>query len=171
MIRGIPIGLNDAATLSVADGAVSIPGISLSVGTGRVTVTGTAGQALDLDLQLNAVPASLATAFAPDIAPSGPISGRATIRGAATAPNATYDLTWSEGQVAQTRSAGLPPMTIAAQGTFEDNRLTIQTNVSGSGLSLAGGGSVSPGNQGLDLQFKGTIPFRLLAGILASQGL
>ncbi|QLF68627.1 translocation/assembly module TamB [Peteryoungia desertarenae] len=170
-IRGIPIQLNEPLNLTVSDGTATIPPTTLSVGTGEVTVSGTAGQSLDLNLQLNSVPASLASAFAPDIAPSGTISGSAEVTGTPAAPNVTYDLTWSEAQVAQTRSANLPPLTVTAEGSFQNNQLTIETNVSGSGLSLSGGGSISLANQRLDLQFDGVIPFQLLTSILAPQGL
>ena len=166
------------ASGSFANGTVALDatrltgasGLDLSA-TGRVILKDGI-PALDINARANAVPASLINAFAPSMGARGTISGTVTATGTPEAPAVKYNLRWADAGVAQTASVGLTSVDIAANGTFQNGTVTVDTRLSGGGgISLSGGGSVSlAGAKPLNLKFDGRLPFSILAGQLAAQG-
>ena len=73
-------------TVVVKDGAATLDRLTLGVDDGTVQVTGTAGQTLNLDVQIGALPATVVNAFASGLGATGQISGSARISGAAEKP-------------------------------------------------------------------------------------
>lgn len=146
-------------------------GLSLDA-SGNVVLGGEAGPLMNLSASINALPASLANAFVPGLGASGQITGKvSTLPGSASGQR--FDLTWSGAELAQTRSAGLAPFTIAANGTLQDSQVRFETRLSGTaGLALAGSGSVGlSGSRPLDLRIEGGLPFALATAQLSDQGL
>ncbi|MFN7025610.1 MAG: translocation/assembly module TamB domain-containing protein [Pseudorhizobium sp.] len=146
-------------------------GLELSA-TGRVILNENAPPTLDLNANLRSVPASLANAFVPALGARGTITGEVVAAGTPQQPTARYDLTWADAAVAQTTSAGLSALQVRATGEYSGDRVTLDTSLSGqSNLSLSGGGTILlTGNRALDLNFRGQIPFQILAGQLAGLG-
>lgn len=169
--RGIPLTLSSPTSLAIANGSVTIPETVISAGSGSVALSGSVGERLDLTADLRALPASLAAAFAPQLAPEGTISGTVAVSGQASAPVAEYRLDWQGAAIAQTRGAGLAPLGITASGRFENQNLTIDSQVSGGGIGLSAGGSVSLQNgPGLEIRVQGDVPLSAVNGQLAAQG-
>lgn len=156
--------------LTLRDTALTGPeGLSVTAA-GSVSFAGDVPQ-LDLNADINALPARLADAFQPGLGATGTISGRiSSLQG--SGPGGAFDLTWSGASVAQTRTAGLAPFNIVAEGSVTPQRLQVETRLSGaSGLSVTGGGTVGlAGGFPLDLRVQGNLPFALAAAPLASQG-
>ncbi|MFI0843318.1 translocation/assembly module TamB domain-containing protein [Mesorhizobium sp. IMUNJ 23232] len=172
-MRGIKAALARASTISIAGGQTKLGNLALNVGGGSVTVSGSAGSVLDVNVAIARLPASVVNAFAPGLDTGGTISGTVKATGAAANPAVAYTLDWTGAQTSQTRGAGLGGMTIRSTGNFASQRLTFQANMSeGSGLALKGGGTVAMGAPPrLDLKFDGGVPFGFLAEKLAAQGL
>jgi translocation and assembly module TamB len=139
---------------------------------GRVVLNENGPPTLDLNADVQSVPASLADAFVPSLGARGTISGDVTASGTPEAPAVRYDLTWSDAAVAQSTAAGLSSLQVRATGEYSGDRVTLDTTLSGqNSLSLSGGGTISlTGDRALNLDFQGQIPFQVLAGQLASQG-
>jgi translocation and assembly module TamB len=171
--RGITATLSRATTVVVKAGETVLDKLALTVSGGSVQVSGSAGSALNLDIQVAALPASVANAFAPGLDASGTLSGKARISGAAAKPEIGYTMDWKNGQTAQTRSAGFGAMSVSSTGTFASGVLKFSADVGdGSGLGLKGGGSVETGGgRALSLDFSGQVPFGFLTRRLAAQGL
>lgn len=170
--RGIALALSAPTSVRIADGQVSIAETVISAGSGRVALSGTAGERLDLTADIRALPASLAAPFAPQLAPEGTISGTVTVGGSPSAPVADYRLDWQGAAIAQTRAAGLTPLGITANGRFENQNLTLDSRISGGGIGLTAGGSVSLQNgPGLDIRVQGEVPLSAANGQLSAQGL
>ncbi len=170
--RGIPLALAAPTTIRIDNGTVVIPATTISAGSGRVTVSGDVGERLKLQADITDLPASLANALAPQIAPEGSISGRIDVSGTAAAPVADYRLDWQGAAIAQSRAAGLAPLGLTANGRFENQRLTLDSRVTGSGIGISGTGTVSLTNGvGLDLRIQGDVPFSAINSQLAAQGL
>jgi translocation and assembly module TamB len=171
--RGIKAAIARPSTISIANGVTTLKELALNLGGGTATVSGTVGQALALEARLAAVPVSLANAFSPGLGAAGSVSGTAKVTGAPADPAVAYDLKVSGLEVAQTRSAGLRPLSIGSTGTFAGKRLGFKADISdGAGLGLKGGGTVTvSGTPQLALDFSGPVPFSLLADKLAAQGL
>lgn len=170
--RNIPLKLAQPGGISVKDGQATLSKLTIQAGSGSVTVNGSAGEALNLDVDIANLPASLANAFVAALDAEGTISGKIAVRGKAAAPAVDYQLAWANAAIAQTKSAGLSAFGIKANGRFADNVVRIDTDLSGGGLALNGGGTVAiAGDRGLSLKFSGTVPFSALSGQLAAQGL
>ncbi|WP_431322707.1 translocation/assembly module TamB domain-containing protein [Rhizobium sp. YTU87027] len=169
--------LSASANGKLADGRLDFTtnlsgnGVSMKAG-GNFAIAGQNAQSLAVDANISNLPAGLANAFVPGLAAEGNISGSVKASGKLPLPAVDFDLDWRGAATSQTRSAGLSPLSIAASGRLKDDRLTIDTNLTGdSGLSLRGGGSVTvSGNRALDMRFSGNLPFAVLSTQLAAQG-
>lgn len=163
--------INATAAGTYADGSVQLQTARVDLGTGSVTASGTVGQRLDLNVAFDNVPASLAAAAASGIDPQGTLNGTARATGTLSAPRADYDLRLSGFSVTQTRDAGVGPLDIAARGTYADNRVTVDSSLSGSGLAFTANGSVGlSGTPTFDLALNGTAPLSIANRILAEGG-
>ncbi|SMC77472.1 translocation/assembly module TamB domain-containing protein [Rhizobium sp. RU36D] len=171
--RGIAISLTKPTSVRIADGTAEIAELALSAGGGQIRLSGKAGETLDLTGTLSGLPAAIADTFSPGLGATGTISGEVSARGSLTSPNVDYRFNWSAGSVTQLRSAGLPPVDVAANGTFAGDRLQVDLTLSGaSGLSVRGGGNLSlTGARAIQMNFNGSVPFALVASQLAAQGL
>ncbi len=169
----IPVKLSAPTKATIADGKVTLGGLTIQTGSGSINVAGSAGDTLDIKAKISSLPASLANTFVPSLDAEGTISGTATVTGKPAAPNVVFQADWANAATSQTKSAGIGALGIKTNGRFADNKVTIDLNLSGpSGLTLNGGGSVDiTGSKALALKFDGNVPFDVLAAQLAAQGL
>ncbi len=65
--------------------------MTLQTGGGSVTVDGTAGATLNINVKINNLPASLANVFAPTLAAEGTISGKVTVTGTPAARGVNFE--------------------------------------------------------------------------------
>ncbi|KQY34501.1 translocation/assembly module TamB domain-containing protein [Rhizobium sp. Root483D2] len=170
--RKIPVKLSAPTTITIENGRVSLQKLTIGASGGTVAVTGAAGEKLDLDVNLNALPASLANTFVPSLGADGAISGKVDVTGTSAAPVVAYDLRWANAAIAQAKSAGVGALDIAAKGQFANNVVTLDTTLNGAGgLAFKAGGKVGiTGNMPLDIKASGNLPFGLAADLLAAQG-
>ncbi|MCB1454111.1 MAG: translocation/assembly module TamB domain-containing protein, partial [Rhizobiaceae bacterium] len=163
--------LASPTTIVVNDGTAFFDGLVISAAGGTATVSGSAGEALDVTATIAGLPASAANGFAPSLGAGGTISGTVRIGGSPSDPQVAYDLAWSDGRTAQTLAAGLGAMKIASKGTYTNDLLSFDANVGeGSGLTMSGSGAVDVARRALDAAFAGRVPFAMLASRLAAQG-
>src|SRR5690606_9385889 len=129
----------EPTTVVVEGGNASLSNFTLTTGNGRISVTGHAGQSLDLRAEIESLPASLINSFVPALNAAGAISGTIEAEGSISAPAVRYDLEWSDAQLQPTRQAELAPMRLEAAGSFADNALVLErTRLSGAdGLNLS----------------------------------
>jgi translocation and assembly module TamB len=172
-MRGVRATIAEPSTVRTANGVTTLERLTLGLGGGRVTVSGTVGQALALEVALAQAPLSLINAFSPGLQATGTVSGNAKVTGAPSAPRVAFDINGPGIQTSQTRDAGFGGIGIVATGSFADKKLAFNSSISeGSGLALKGGGTVAvSGTPDLALDFSGPVPFSFLAHKLAAQGL
>ncbi|WP_062229468.1 translocation/assembly module TamB domain-containing protein [Aureimonas frigidaquae] len=140
-------------------------------GGGNITATGSAGRQLNLDVTLSGVPAAIAAAAAPDIAPQGTIRGSVQARGTLARPSVNYDLAVDALSLAQTREAGVGPLDVAARGAYAGTRVTLDGRLAGAGLAFTANGAVNlAGTPAFDIQLNGNAPLALANRILAEGG-
>jgi len=171
-LRGIEAKLARPTAIAVRDGTVALDGLTIAAAGGEAVITGKAGETLDLNVRLAALPARLANAFAPGLDAAGTLSGTAQVSGSASDPSVRFNATLADGAIAQTRDAGFGAMRIESNGTFAGGQLQFSAKVGeGSGLGLDGGGSVNVNARSLNVNFSGRVPFGFLTRRLAEQGL
>lgn len=170
--KGIPLKLAQPTVIAIENGTVRLNALTIQASKGTIAVNGTAGEKLDITAKLNALPAALVNAFVPDLGAEGTIAGTVDVAGATSAPVVAYNLKWSGASLAAARTAGVAAFDIAANGKFANNKVTLDTTLSGaSGLSFKGGGNVDiGGNMPIAMKFNGNLPFALIANLMAEKG-
>ncbi|WAJ27684.1 translocation/assembly module TamB domain-containing protein [Antarcticirhabdus aurantiaca] len=163
--------INGTAAGSYAGSTLTLTQAQIGVGGGTITASGTAGSTLALDVRISALPLSLAAAAAPDLSPQGTLNGTVQVRGTASNPAVDYDLAASGASIAPARAAGVSALGITARGRFENDVVTTDANLSGSGIALALAGSVNiAAGPSFDLRANGTAPLALANAVLAEGG-
>ncbi|TIR47047.1 MAG: hypothetical protein E5X53_34830, partial [Mesorhizobium sp.] len=145
-IRGIKAAIAQPSTLSIANGTASIETLMLDVGGGSLTVSGTAGQTLDLAAELSELPAALANDFSPGLDAAGTLGGTAQVTGPSAAPDIRFDAQLSGAETSQTRQAGLGPLTFDAAGSFSSaGGIAIDhATLAGNKISGKAAGTINP---------------------------
>ncbi|MEO1399248.1 MAG: hypothetical protein AAFU56_10350, partial [Pseudomonadota bacterium] len=169
--------LPDAALVSPAvvtmkGGEVQTDGFQLSIGSGTVSVSGTAGEQLRMNVQLTALPASIANLFQPDLDASGSLSGQVQIAGRADNPQADFQFEGTALQARALTESGLLPIAVTANGKVNANTLML-TSASArndQSLSITASGQIALASQTLDLRLQGSAPLALAEAVLAERG-
>ncbi|TJW00284.1 MAG: translocation/assembly module TamB [Mesorhizobium sp.] len=145
-IRGIKAAIAQPSTLSIANGTASIETLMLDVGGGSLTVSGTAGQTLDLAAELSELPAALANDFSPGLDAAGTLGGTAQVTGPSAAPDIRFDAQLSGAETSQTRQAGLGPLNVDAAGSFSSaGGIAIDhATLAGNKISGKAAGTINP---------------------------
>ncbi|WP_339758967.1 translocation/assembly module TamB domain-containing protein [uncultured Hoeflea sp.] len=170
--KGLGISLSEPARVVVRDGTAEIERLVLSPGGGQVSITGSAGQELAVDIAITGLPLTSVNAVAPGAGLSGSLSGTVKIRGSSSAPVVQYDLNAGDVRAAAASSVADVPLSIGATGGFEAGRLRFDARGDGGGLAFsASGGLDTTGAQAISARINGSIPFSLLSGAIAKQGL
>ena len=145
---GRSVSLADEATVTIDDGAIAIDGFRLQANGGFVALDGTVGDALDLQAQITNLPLSAAEIFVPDLGVEGVANGTIDLGGTASAPEGDYALSVTGFSLPQLRRAGLPGVSLDAQGRFTGERVTTDATIAVGGGRLAVTGSVPLGASG-----------------------
>jgi translocation and assembly module TamB len=145
-VRGIKAAIAEASTLSIANGTTSIEKLALDVGGGTVTVSGTAGQALDLKAEFSALPAALANQFSPGLDAVGTLGGTASVTGSPSAPDVRFNAQLADVETSQTRQAGLGALAVDAAGSFTTAGGVVVDHATLSGDKISGkaAGTLNP---------------------------
>lgn len=171
-IQKIPVKLSGPTSLALADGGVRLDGLRIALGSGSVSVSGVAGSALDLKVAINNLPANIANQFSPGLGADGAISGTATVTGKPADPSAQFSLTWPSASLAALRSAGLPALSLRANGNYGGGNLNIDASAAGGGLNArASGKVVLTGGRSLTIRVTGSAPLTLAQPLVADNGL
>ncbi|PVE23323.1 hypothetical protein DC522_16435 [Microvirga sp. KLBC 81] len=126
---GRRLALAQPATISLQNGTATVDGLVITSDQGRVAVSGSMGDRLDLSVDIRNLPLQIAEIVAPNLGLAGTVNGSATVRGEASNPSGTYDLRIVGLAISETRQAGLPPLTVTAQGRIADQRATIDADI------------------------------------------
>ncbi len=170
---GRRIALAGPATVTLADGGAELRNVAIALGSGRLSVEGKVGSALDLRVEARAVPLSAADVVVPGLGLAGTFEGSASIAGTPSRPTGEYRASVRGLAAPQTRSLGLPPTDITASGRLTGERATIDaTVVAGRAGQVRIGGSVpTDGTGALDVTVRGGIDAGVATtGLLAAAG-
>ncbi|RUX90953.1 translocation/assembly module TamB, partial [Mesorhizobium sp. M7D.F.Ca.US.004.01.2.1] len=145
-VRGIKAAIAQVSTLSIAKGTASIERLALDIGGGSVTLSGTAGQTLDLAAQFSALPAALANDFSPGLDAVGTLGGTAQVTGSAAAPDVRFNAQLAGVETSQTRQAGLGALAVDAAGsyTMAGGVVLDQATLTGDKISGKATGTLNP---------------------------
>jgi len=159
-------------TLTVIDENVEFSGVELAVGEGRITATGTAGQNLDVALDVTGLPLSIANTIAPDLGLAGTVNATAQISGPATDPDVQFTVQGAGLNAAAIGEFGVAPLSVNAQGRFTNNTVTLASaQITGQqGLTANAQGTIGLDGGGLDLSVTANAPLSLANQFVADRG-
>ncbi len=171
--QGVAATLTAPATVTLRGGTVELTPLNLDFGTGSLTAQGTMADTFDIDVAIKTMPLAIANAIQPSLALAGVINGTARVTGPRAAPDVRFDLAATDVASAITRNAGLPPVSLTAQGTTSDGRLALDARVTaGGGLAAEARGSVPLGAGNLDLAVDlQSFPLALIDRLAGNRGL
>jgi translocation and assembly module TamB len=164
--------LAQPTVLQVAGSSVTLDDMRFDVGSGSITATGSAGETLAINLDINALPLSVANAVAPDLQLAGTLNGRASISGSSSDPQVSFEARAEGVNAAAISEFGIAPLTATADGSFRNGTVTLASlSANGSGgLTLRGSGTVPLAGNGLNLTLQGSTPLALGNRFLAERG-
>lgn len=171
--QGLKTGLAEPARIRVAGGAAAFEAFSLQLGGGTISISGTAGEKLDLTAVINAVPLAIANPFAGNLDLSGTASGRAKASGTAASPAAEWQIDLAGVSAAPLSSNGIPALSVSSKGTLNGKTVDQTTVVSGpGGLELTAAGQANLGSPvSVDVSVKGRVPVEIAREKLILSGL
>ena len=164
--------LANPTSLAVRGDSVALDALRFTVGSGSITATGTAGNALDMVVDIADLPLSIANAVAPDLGLSGTVNGRATISGAASDPQVRFEARAAGIGANAIAPFGIAPLSVAAAGSYAGNAVVLDSlSANGNGgLSVSGSGRVPLSGPGMALALNGSAPLALANQFVADRG-
>ena len=171
--KGLETRLSRQAKILIENGTAKLQDIALVLGSGSAEISGSAGEDLDVDVTLNAVPLSLANAFAPEAGLRGTLSGTAHAGGQAANPQARWSLAWANAGAAPIASFSLPAIQVKSDGQLQDNKVThtTVTTIGGGAITAKGSANLAAKPIALDMRVNGTMPLAILQRRLIEAGL
>jgi translocation and assembly module TamB len=153
---GQSVTLSRPATIRAGVAGVDLGTIDLAVsGGGSISLSGRAGDALDLRARIARLPLGLAAIASPGLQLQGQLNGEATITGSAADPGGKFSLKVSGAKMAGLNTAGLPAVDATADGTLGGQRVTVTSRVTAGRARLdlqaavpLGGGAISGSAKG-----------------------
>lgn len=158
--------------LTVSGSNVALDAVRFNVGSGSVTASGTAGEALNLTVDISKLPLSIANTVVPDLALAGTLDGRAVITGTGADPRVQFEARAGGISAAAIAEFGITPLNLTANGSFANNTVSLaalSANGAG-GLTLSGSGTVPLAGNGLNVAVTGSAPLALGNRFVADRG-
>lgn len=164
--------LAQPTVLQVAGSNIALDAVRFDVGSGSITATGSAGETLDIRLDITALPLSIANAIAPDLGLAGTLDGRVNVSGTGSDPQVAFESRAAGVNAAAIGEFGIAPLTASANGSFRNGTVTLASlSANGSGgLTISGSGTVPLEGRGLNLTLTGSAPLALGNRFVADRG-
>lgn len=145
-VRGIKAAIAEPSRLSIANGVTIIEKLALNLGGGSATVSGSAGETLDLTANLANLPVALGNDFVPGLDGAGTLEGTAHVTGPSSNPDVQFNAKVAGAETSQTRQAGLGPLDMDAAGsyTLAGGVALDHATLSGDGISGKAAGTLNP---------------------------
>lgn len=171
--QGVSATLAAPATVTVAGGTVDLTPLKLDFGTGSLVAQGKMGETFDIDVAVQTMPLAIGNTIQPALQLAGTVNGTVRVTGPRDAPDVRFDVAANDVATNITRGAGLPPVSVTAQGTTSGGRLALDTRLTaGGGLAAEARGSIPLGAGNLDLAVDlESFPVALLDRIAGNRGL
>ncbi|WP_407168851.1 translocation/assembly module TamB domain-containing protein [Bradyrhizobium sp. ORS 111] len=166
------IALQGPARFTLDDGSVLIEHLALGVGNGRFMADGSVGKALSVKAVASAIPLGEADVVMPGLGLAGTLDASATIAGSTSAPTGQYKVSVKQLTAPQGRSAGLPPIDLAAEGRLEGSHASLAATIAAgkAGSITASGTAPLDAGAPIALTAKGRLDAAVANAALSASG-
>ena len=166
---GQSVTLSKPATIRAGADGVDLGTIDLAVsGGGGITLSGKAGNALDLRARIARLQLGLAEIASPGLGLRGQLNGDATITGSAADPGGKFSLKVTGARMGGLNTAGLPPVDATADGTIAGQRVTVTSRVTAGKARLDLQATVPLGGGQISASAKGQVDLAMFNDFLAA---
>lgn len=164
--------LNRPANLTVLDKILKLNNIVFNVGGGQVIASGTAGETLNLAVDISDLPLSIANIIRPDLGLDGVVNASLAVSGTPSDPSVRFNL---RGRGIGARAIGsfnIAPVRLTASGIFAKDTIRLTTlDASGSGgVSLSASGAMPLIGSNGNMTIRGQVPLALANRSLSLRG-
>ncbi|MFL5021109.1 MAG: translocation/assembly module TamB domain-containing protein [Microvirga sp.] len=169
---GRRLALAQPAAIILQNGAVTLSDLVIAADQGRIAVSGTVSDRLDLSVDVRSLPLQVADIVVPNLGLAGTVNGNASIGGTLEAPTGNYRVNVSGLATAETRRAGLPALNIEAQGRLADQRAGIDARIAigrGGTVQVSGSVPLDPAEE-LALRVVGRTDLAIANSFLSASG-
>ncbi|NMA97075.1 MAG: translocation/assembly module TamB [Phyllobacteriaceae bacterium] len=173
LVQGqLSANLANPTALVVSGDSVALDAVRFNVGSGSITATGTAGNALNMVVDIADLPLSIANTIVPNLGLAGTVNGRATISGSASDPRVAFDAQAAGISASAIAEFGITPLSLAANGIYAGNVVTLSSlSANGSGgLAVSGSGTIPLSGPGVSVSLTGSAPLALGNRFLIDRG-
>lgn len=165
------IALDGPARIAIRGGEAVIESLALNAEGGRIALSGRAGETLDLNLRISALPLSVAEIFVPGLGLSGVAEAEARLTGSAADPGGNYRVSLTNVSAPQLRDAGLGSINATASGAIGNGRAGVDATINAAAAELRVTGSVPLDTAGeLDLRATGSLDMAAANVFLSADG-
>ncbi|MGV8831202.1 MAG: translocation/assembly module TamB domain-containing protein [Devosia sp.] len=164
--------LTRPTVLQVAGSNVTLDALRFDVGSGSITASGSAGETINVVLDINALPLSIANAVVPDLGLAGTLNGQARITGPSDDPQVSFTAQAQGIGATAINEFGIAPLSLSANGSYGNGtvRLASLSANGAAGLTVTGSGDVPLSGNGLNLTLNGSAPLVLANRFVADRG-
>jgi translocation and assembly module TamB len=169
---GRRLALAQPAAIILQNGAVTLSDLVIAADQGRIAISGTVSDRLDLSVDVRSLPLQVADIVVPNLGLAGTVNGNASIGGTMEAPTGNYRVNVSSLATAETRRAGLPALNIEAQGRLADQRASIDARIAigrGGTVQVSGSVPLDPAEE-LALRVAGRTDLAVANSFLSASG-
>jgi translocation and assembly module TamB len=169
---GRRLALAQPAAIILQNGAVTLSDLVIAADQGRIAISGTVSDRLDLSVDVRSLPLQVADIVVPNLGLAGTVNGNASIGGTMEAPTGNYRVNVSGLATAETRRAGLPALNIEAQGRLADQRAGIDARIAigrGGTVQVSGSVPLDPAEE-LALRVAGRTDLAIANSFLSASG-
>jgi translocation and assembly module TamB len=158
--------------IELQDGFVTINPSRLSIDSGTIDIAGTAGEVLNITARASSVPIKIINSVQPGMDASGTLGANIQITGPSSAPRIGFDISGQALTVRQIRDLGLSPLTLSANGVFENGIVALAgfNAQNAQSLALSGSGNVPMSGGSMNVNVNGTAPLDLIETYLRDRG-
>lgn len=161
-----------STSATIADDVVILESVKLEVGGGRITSSGTAGETLDLTIDMADVPLAVVNALMPELGLAGVIEGRLYLTGKTADAKIAFEISGRGIETAASVGYGITPLSMKASGSFANDTISLASlsAVGTAGAVIAASGTLAMIGSGSDLVISGKIPLSIANTMVGSRG-
>ena len=172
---GAVAALDGPARFELADGEISEAALSLRAGSGRIDLSGRAGEIVDLSLKISALPVSMANIIYDQLDAEGAIDGDIRTTGSADTPDMRFSIAALGLTTAQFRASELPPIDLTLTGDGNAREIRIAGEIEGpQNFSADVTGTIPIADPKAELDLAGAVnrfPLEVIDPVAGRQGL
>lgn len=164
--------LDGPAQLRIENGTAQISDALLRVGSGSIRLTGSAGETINANIGIDALPLDIANAIRPDLGLRGVVNGEVAITGKTSDPRAVFRIAGSGLSAAQLQAVNISPLDFSTDGSFANQTIDLTSAIlrNGQGVNLSATGQVPLTDGRMRVEVQGTAPLSLADMLLQDRG-